>query len=204
MTQPKKKTEKRKEYSENMKPFMLIKDVQPIRNKEDIEKMKWALGRFCTQRDLILFLLGINTGLRVGDMLALKVKDVAKKKYAVIMEGKTNKPRKINLGGVYDELNEYIKTLPQGTVWLFPSRKGDKPISSVQAWRQLQKASKMAEVESIGTHTMRKTFGYWHYKQFGDVAKLQMILNHSHPQITLTYIGITQEEIDNDLENFKL
>lgn len=58
--------------------------------------------------------------------------------------------------------------------------------------------------DGIGTHTMRKTFGYWHYKQFKDVAELQMILNHSHPRITLDYIGITEEQIEQNMKNFSL
>jgi integrase len=62
----------------------------------------------------------------------------------------------------------------------------------------------MAQLDHIGTHTMRKTFGYWHYKQFKDVAQLQMIFNHSHPQITLRYIGITEEEIEQNMKEFKI
>ena len=63
----------------------------------------------------------------------------------------------------------------------------------------------MVDMESgIGTHTMRKTFGYWFYKQTKDVAKLQNLLNHSHPDITLRYIGITEEEIEEDLQRFVL
>ena len=58
--------------------------------------------------------------------------------------------------------------------------------------------------EKIGTHTMRKTFGYHHYQKFKDVALLQMIFNHSSPQITLRYIGITQDRIDNSYKNFIL
>ena len=89
--------------------------------------------------------------------------------------------------------------------WLFPSRKGDKPITTTQAYRQLNKAAEMTDItEGIGTHTMRKTFGYWFYKQTKDVAKSQAILNHSHPQITLTYIGITEEEIEDSLNQFVL
>ena len=57
--------------------------------------------------------------------------------------------------------------------------------------------------DGIGTHTMRKTLGYWHYKQFKDVVELQMILNHSNPEITLTYI-ITDEQIENNLKSFSL
>lgn len=59
----------------------------------------------------------------------------------------------------------------------------------------------MAEV---GTHTLRKTFGYWHYKQYKDVAILQDIFNHSAPSITLRYIGINDDVKDNTIENFYL
>lgn len=186
----------------NLSPSQ-IKDVQPIRSKDVLNDMKWALKRHCSDRDYILFLIGINTGLRVGDLLKLKVSDLKKKKKLIIKEGKTKKPRTIYLEGIYDEVQAYLNTVD--SAWLFPSRKGDKPISSVQAYRQLNKASAMIDItEGIGTHTMRKTFGYWHYKQFKDVAELQKILNHSHPEVTLTYIGITEEEIENNLKNFSL
>jgi len=87
---------------------------------------------------------------------------------------------------------------------IFPSQKGDKPISKIQAYLQLQKAEDFASVESIGTHTMRNTFGYWFYKQTKDVAMLQNILNHSTPKITLKYIGINKEEKDNILDVFHI
>jgi integrase len=179
-----------------------IKDVQPIRSKEDIEKMKWALKRFCGQRDYILFLLGINSGLRCGDLLKLQAKDLRRKKELKIVEGKTKKTRTIYLYSIYDEINSYIDQLKSN--WLFPSRKGSKPISVTQAYRQLNKASAMAEIDHIGTHTMRKTFGYWHYRQFKDIALLQEILNHSHPKITKRYIGINQEEIEDTFKSFSL
>jgi integrase len=181
-----------------------IKDVQPIRDLDQIIDMKWSLKRFCGERDYILFLLGINTGLRVSDLLNLKIRDIKGKKKIAVKEGKTEKARTIQLTNINEELNDYIKTL-NGTDWLFPSRKGDKPITRIQAYRTLNKAAKMVNIDDgIGTHTMRKTFGYWYYKQTKDVAKLQMILNHSHPEITLKYIGITDEEIENSLNNFVL
>ncbi|WP_394190565.1 tyrosine-type recombinase/integrase [Paenisporosarcina quisquiliarum] len=181
-----------------------IKDVQPIRTLEQLNDMKWSLKKWCGERDYILFLLGINTGLRVADLLNLKISDVKGKKKLSVKEGKTEKNREIYLTNIYDELNTYIASL-DGTEWLFPSRKGDKAISRIQAYRQLNKASEMVDItDGIGTHTMRKTFGYWHYKQFKDVAELQKILNHSHPAITLKYIGITDEQIENNLKNFVL
>jgi integrase len=181
-----------------------IKDVQPIRSLEKLNNMKWSLKRHCSERDYIMFLLGINTGLRVSDLLKLKINDIKGKKKLTVREGKTKKPRTIQLTNIYDELNSYIDTL-DGTEWTFPSRKGDKPISRIQAYRQLNKASDMVDMpDGIGTHTMRKTFGYWYYKQTKDVAKLQSILNHSHPEITLKYIGITDEEIEDSLNDFVL
>ena len=180
-----------------------IKDVQPIRNKEKIEDMKWSLKRHCSKRDYIMFLIGINTGLRAGDLVKLKVSDVKRKKRIVIQEGKTNKPRTLNLTNIYDEIQSYISTV--NSEWRFPSRKGDKHITTTQAYRQLNKAAAMVDIEDgIGTHTMRKTFGYWYYKQTKDVARLQKILNHSHPEVTLIYIGITAEEIEDSLNEFVL
>lgn len=180
-----------------------IKDVQPIRSLEQLNNMKWSLKRHCSERDYILFLLGINTGLRVSDLLLLKAKELKGKKKLVVKEGKTSKTRTIYLEGIYTELNEYINTLE--SEWMFPSRKGDKPISRIQAYRQLNKAAEFADIiEGIGTHTLRKTYGYWYYKQHKDIAELQTILNHSHPQITLRYIGITEERIENNMKNFVL
>lgn len=181
-----------------------IKDVQPIRSLEKLNDMKWSLKKWCSERDYIMFLLGINTGLRVSDLLQLKTAAIRRKKKITVQEGKTKKKRVIHLENVYDELNAYIDTL-EGAEWLFPSRTGGKPISRIQAYRQLNKAAEQVDIhDGIGTHTMRKTFGFWHYKQFKDVAELQKILNHSHPQITLQYIGITDEAIENNLKNFIL
>ena len=56
--------------------------------------------------------------------------------------------------------------------------------------------------DGIRTHT--KTFGYWHYKHFKNIVELQTILNHSTPIITLNYIGITAEQIENNMKNFSL
>ncbi|WP_434169732.1 tyrosine-type recombinase/integrase [Peribacillus frigoritolerans] len=164
--------------------------------------MKWSLKRHCSERDYILFLLGINTGLRVTDLLSLKIKDIKGKMEVIIKEGKAKKPRMIQLNTICNELTAYIATIDGE--WLFPSRKGDKPISKIQAYRQLNKAADMVDIEGVGTHTMRKTFGYWHYKRSKNLAELQMILNHSHPVITLKYIGVAEEGTEGSLYDFTL
>ena len=74
-----------------------------------------------------------------------------------------------------------------------------------QVYRFLNEACKQLGITAnVGTHTMRKSFGYHFYKKYNDVALLQKILNHSSPAITLRYIGIAQEEIDFSYNNFEL
>lgn len=182
-----------------------IKDVQPITDKQQLEDMEHALIEFCGERDRILFLMGVFTGLRCGDMLNLKTKQIItlknkREKSLKVKEGKTQKTRIIYLDTMWNDLYKYASTVD--SEWLFPSRKGDKPISVTQAYRQLNKAAFFADIEHVGTHTMRKTFGYWFYKQEKDIAKLQGILNHSTPQVTMRYIGITEEETRESLKHF--
>lgn len=180
------------------------KNVQPLRTAQEIEDMRWALSRYASARDLFMFNLGINTGLRVSDLVPLKVKDVKGKVHLVMTEQKNGKPKRFMLPKATREaIEDYIRGM-QEEDYLFPSRKGNGSISTTQAYRSLQKAATALGRDDIGTHTMRKTFGYHHYKRNKDVATLQMLFNHSAPSITLKYIGITDDEIDKSLENFSL
>ena len=58
--------------------------------------------------------------------------------------------------------------------------------------------------EKIGTHTLRKTFGYHAYIKTKNIALIQKLLNHSSPSVTLRYIGITQDDLDNVYLNLDL
>lgn len=182
-----------------------MKFVEPIRDLTKITQVKNLLLKQ-SRRNFLLFVLGINTGLRISDILKLRVSDVTDTKYIFIREQKTNKIRQIIISKrIRIILNKYIQTKSLND-YLFKSRKGkNSPISRVQAYRILQEACKKVKViERIGTHTMRKTFGYHFYKKTKDIALLQNILNHSSPNVTLRYIGVNQDIIDNSLEKFIL
>ena len=100
-------------------------------------------------------------------------------------------------------INEFIKDKADDEP-LFLSQKQMR-LDRSQVYRMLNEACKAVGIDvNIGTHSMRKSFGYHHYNQFKDVAMLQMIFNHSSPQITLRYIGINQDEIDNSYRQFEL
>lgn len=153
----------------------------------------------------MLFVLGINSGLRISDMLKLKVKDVRGKSHLVLREQKTAKNKRFLINSnLRQELEEYTKEM-EAEEYLFQSRIGkNKPLSRFQAYRILSTAGRKLGLENIGCHSTRKTFGYHHYKQHKDVALLQKLFNHSSPSITLDYIGITQDIIDQSIENFSL
>lgn len=187
-----------------------MREVQPIRDVEKIEEIKNYLRRK-SYRNYFLFEMGINVGLRIGDLLKLKVKDVAGKTHIIIREektknvkGKGEKKFKIN-DALRLEIKEYTKGMSSND-YLFPSRtgQGSKPISRIMAYYILKDAANHVGFEEMGTHTLRKTFGYHFYKQYKDVALLQRMFNHSSPSITLRYIGISQDEMDRAIDGFNL
>jgi len=178
--------------------------VDPIRKTEYINALK-RIFKENGSRNLLLFLLGINTGLRVSDLLNLRVKDVKNKESVQIREKKTRKIKKFPIpGDVKLFIDEYVERKnPYG--FLFKSRKSNnRPISRVQAYRIIRDACLLLGLEHTGTHSLRKTFGYHFYKKTKDIALLQKILNHSSQDITLRYIGVTQEVIDDNLRLFWL
>ncbi|MEW5820481.1 MAG: site-specific integrase [Cyanobacteriota bacterium] len=179
--------------------------VQPIRNKETIECVKNELLK-TGYRDYILFVLGINTGLRISDILKLKVISVKDNTHITIKEDKTGKEKRflININ-LKQYIDKYIKAMSENE-YLFQSRQGNnKALTRVQAYRIInQVAKKVGIKERIGTHTLRKTFGYHHYQQFKDIAILQNIFNHSSPSVTLRYIGINDDIKDKTIESFSL
>jgi len=189
--------------------------VQPIRDLDKIKDMKkyLLLSGKNGLRNNLLFTLGINSGLRISDLLELKIIDVIDEKgkpadRIQLKETKTKKNKDFPLGkNVQKAVKEYVSSLENIDLEqpLFKSRKGNKPISKVQAWEILNKAAEWIGIkENIGSHSLRKTFGYHAYINGADITRIQKLLNHSAPSITLAYIGITQDELDNIVLNLNL
>lgn len=190
--------------------------VEPIRDRKQLENMKRYL-KDKSQRDWLLFLLGINSGLRISDLLALKVLDVKDKERVTIREVKTGKAKDFPLAdSCRKAIAEYLKanSLPDDAP-LFCSRKKTKEgayraISRQQAYDIINDAAEKVGVSTkenpvaIGTHTLRKTFGYHAYKAGHDITRIQQLLNHSAPSVTLRYIGITKDELDKVYINLDL
>lgn len=176
--------------------------VQPIRDLKQIDTIKKLL-RQQNLRDYCLFVLGINSGLRISDLLKLRISDVSEKgkpKDRIrLRESKTNKFKDFPISdNAKSAIKEYLKTR---TIIenepLFISRKNKGFLLRQQAYRILNDVARLVGIkDKIGTHTLRKTFGYHAYNNGYDIAIIQKLFNHSSPSITLRYIGITQEQMD--------
>lgn len=183
--------------------------VEPIKSKKDILAIEEYLSKHSIRNQLI-WVFGTNTGLRISDILGLNVEDVRNRQYVEIIEKKTKKYKRFPLN---DKLKKLIKVYlcyrdKQYSITednpLFLGKKHCR-LDRSQVYRFINEVCKKLGIKAnVGTHTMRKTFGYHHYKKFNDVALLQKIFNHSSPSITMRYIGIAQEELDESYMNFEL
>ena len=118
--------------------------VEPIRSKKDIEKIKNILGEK-KKRDLLLFLLGINSGLRISDLLGLKVSDVRDKQKIEITEKKTGKKKSFPLIKPIRIMIKRIIKNKNTESWLFQSQKGDRAITRIQAYRILKRRANLQD-----------------------------------------------------------
>ncbi|MBP2027418.1 integrase [Acetoanaerobium pronyense] len=176
--------------------------VEPIRDFYKLEDILEYLKR-TNPRNYIMFMVGIYTALRISDILRLKVKDVKNRNNITLREKKTGKQKivPINLT-LKKELEWYCKD-KENYEYLIKSREQEnKPITRDMAYKILRNLGDRFGVENLGTHTLRKTFGFHYYKQTKDIVVLQQCFNHSDPSITLAYIGIQQDTVNRAMRNF--
>lgn len=186
------------------------KTTQPIRSRKKIEELLQYL-RGKSYRNYVLAKIQLNTARRISDIVRLGVWDVQDengriKKHIDIVEKKTKKKARIILNQpLVDTIQDYISSqhLTYNS-YLFPSRKGEnKPISTTQAERILSDAGAALNIENFGTHSLRKTWGYFCYRETKNIALIMEVYNHSSEKVTLRYIGITQKDMDVMYMNIK-
>ena len=182
--------------------------TQPIRSKQLLHDFKnYYLVEQPDFRNYTIILIGLNTALRINDILHLTWGDVYCSKHGhfythlLITEKKTEKESRILINKELQKiLRSYRKTQSSATDadYLFPSpRKAAFPLSRYQAYRIVRKAAEAVGIEDvIRCHSLRKTFGYHAWKMGTPPALLMEIYNHSSFQITKHYLGIEQDDKD--------
>ena len=162
----------------------------------------------------MLLLLGFSTGLRIGDLCTLRVKDVWDRERICIIAEKTGKmtdiyvrddTRKAIMAGLTDRNGNP----PDMNDWALGSRQRNradgrkKPISRQRCYAIVKEiAEKAGFAEHVGCHTMRKTFAWNLYESTGrNLALVQKQLNHSSQEATIHYLGLDQKVLDNAIKN---
>ena len=179
----------------------------PIKNSDDLSRIKeyYSVVKI-KPRNYLLIVFGVNTALRISDILNIKWEDIydnyskSYKDHISLTEHKTGKTNTVFLNtAVKNALEKYRNSLinsPDG--FLFKSNKGyNRPISRQQAFRIIKEAAAYAGYNSgISCHSLRKTFGYYALKKGISPAVIMKIYNHSSFRVTQRYLGIDQEEKD--------
>ena len=206
-------------------------EVYPFSTQEEIKAMVDVFNekimnapdedkRWIASRNKMLFLIGINSSLRISDLVSLKwnfflKEDMTFKDFCKLQPKKTKKygkfvPVYFN-DAVKNVITNYIEQYPIIDMdgYVFKSREGLGAITERAAWKIIVDTAAKAGIEhNVGTHSLRKTFGFWVYHKAKDknnaLVILQAIYNHSSPATTSRYIGLTNEEIESVFNDLNL
>lgn len=187
--------------------------TQPIRSREILYNFKnYYLEIQPNLRNYALIVVGLNTALRINDLLHLtwdnvylngKIKD-----HIFVIEKKTGKENRIYLNQeAKSAIEAYAASLPHcHNPYIFFSNNSDaEPLSRYQAYRIIRHAAESVGLpEHVSCHSLRKTFGYHAWKQGTPPALLMSIYNHSSYRITMRYLCIEQDDKDKVFCNIKL
>ena len=125
----------------------------------------------------------LQTGLRVGDVVSLKTRDL--KGQFWIVEAKTKKRRRVNLPR---ELLDQIRA-QAGEVWAFPGRKPGQHRTRQAVWADVKRAAKAFRIrQNVAPHSFRKVYAVELLRRCGDVKRVQRALNHSDCATTMVYV----------------
>ena len=190
--------------------------TQPIKRNEEIESLKKYFLNKGEVRNYVLVAMGINTALRISDLLELRWGDVWNystgcfNKYITLEEKKTKKSQIIYLNTACIEALELLKREMRETLraeyYLFQSRiNGNRHIGRNRAYVLIKSGWKELGYEgNISCHSLRKTFGYHAWQSGVSPAVIMMIYNHSSMEVTKRYLSIDQDDKDQVYRNIVL
>jgi integrase len=161
---------------------------KPVRDKSQEKILVDALNRYGPMYR-ILWMLGVHTGLRISDLLNLRVADI--KPQMAVREKKTGKIRTIEISAeMIDAIGAYAKRCylnPRNM--LFPGQKMGYPISRMNVWRVFRAVGAELGIAGLSPHSMRKTFATDLYAATGDISAVQRALRHKYIDTTMAYLG---------------
>ncbi len=171
----------------NLPHFLSEDEVERLINAIDMTQ-KNALR----DRVIVEFLYGC--GLRVSELIGIKLNHINIKSGFVIVLGKGSKERVIPLGEeLLYWLNKYIEEKGQG-IYLFQS-KNRKPITRQYVWKILKFLATKANIDYITPHTLRHSFATHLLQRGADLHTVQLLLGHSDISTTEIYTHVTMDRL---------
>ena len=174
--------------------------ADPIKDEQHVKAIYRLLEK--KPRDQALFIVGIATNLRGGDIVRLTVQnaiDIIDKGFCIIKEMKTENRREVYMSADAKlVLAKYLHLRQaQGAKLedsLFMGQRG--PILRATLSKMLQSWCETIGVPGkISSHTLRKTYGYFQYYHNGvGLAELMDEFHHKRPDVTLRYIGVSGKD----------
>lgn len=135
-----------------------------------------------TERNALIMRTALHTGLRVGDVLALKTAQLAPRFW--VTESKTGKRRQI---GLPEPLLGDIKK-QAGQEWAFESPRTGRPQTRQAVWKDVKRAAHALRLpQNVGPHSARKVYAVELLAKYGDIERVRRALNHSSQAITIIY-----------------
>ena len=159
-----------------------------IKEKEVLEAIKEFYRKNDNTRDLLLFTLAINTGLKLNELLELSISDVKNKDSLKIVQSGITK--RIPLTKEIQKLITKVISNKNEESPLFVSGFGRR-IDRTTVYRNFKDVCKEMNLDSdISLASLRKTFGYHYYKTYGDLSMLQWLFNQNSVLDTMKYLGL--------------
>ena len=145
------------------------------------QELEHVLAALMPSNRLVIRVM-LRTGLRVGDVLALRPEQLALRMW--VTESKTGKRRQVGLG---QDLLADLKA-HAGRIWVFPGRNPAKHRTRQAVWHDIKRAARAFRLpQNVGTHSARKVYAVELMEQYGDLERVQRALRHDRLETTLAY-----------------
>ncbi|GIU33635.1 site-specific integrase [Shewanella colwelliana] len=184
-------------------------EVQAVKDHDTVKLISFLLEKQFSQQLADVWNIGLNLALRISDLLSIKFDDIQDDRL-IIRESKTGKLANIKLNSTTLERIARIRQEHPNHIYLFQSYRNQRsktvkpaPLSRRYVCRALAMVGEEIKL-ALGTHSMRKTRGYHLYQNTKDIGRVMKMLRHSSEGVTLRYIGIEQDDVDQDFQELEL